>query len=81
MMGNADILLSAQRMLGREADGFTAVISELAVKGIEEHVLTRRPWPCGLGDGESPGLWCGLSGIGYFYLRLYDPSVQSVLSI
>ena len=27
----------------------------------------------GLGGGETPGLMLGLAGIGYFYLRLFDP--------
>ena len=32
------------------------------------------------GGGETPNLMIGLAGIGYFYLRLYDPvAVPSVL--
>jgi lantibiotic modifying enzyme len=31
-------------------------------------------WPCGApGGAETPNLMLGLAGIGYFYLRLYDP--------
>jgi hypothetical protein len=31
------------------------------------------PWPCGVpGGAETPNLLLGLSGIGYFLLRLYD---------
>ena len=41
----------------------------------EGHVL----WPCGPFPGAVPGLMLGRAGIGHFYLRLYDPSVPSVL--
>jgi lantibiotic biosynthesis protein len=42
--------------------------------GIEAYRNRREPWPCGVGGaGEAPNLMLGLAGIGYFYLRLYDP--------
>jgi lantibiotic biosynthesis protein len=42
--------------------------------GIEVYRNRREPWPCGVGGaGEAPNLMLGLAGIGYFYLRLYDP--------
>jgi lantibiotic modifying enzyme len=35
-----------------------------------------------MGGGETPNLMLGLAGIGYFYLRLYDPvKYPSVLII
>jgi len=44
---------------------------DVANIGIENHAS--RSWPCGVPKGEPPGLMTGLSGIGYFYLRLLDP--------
>jgi len=40
-------------------------------------------WPCGnqLVGAQTPGLMIGLSGIGYFYLRLYDYKIPSILAI
>lgn len=35
-------------------------------------------WSCGIhGGGETPGLMMGLSGIGYNFLRLYNPEVYT----
>ena len=33
----------------------------------------------GLSDVESPGLMLGLAGVGYFFLRLYNSEIPSVL--
>lgn len=40
-------------------------------------------WPCGnqLVEAQTPGLMVGLSGIGYFYLRLYNHKIPSILAI
>jgi hypothetical protein len=39
------------------------------------------PWPCGTEDRSThPGLMIGESGIGYFCLRLVDPSIPSLLA-
>ena len=47
-----------------------------------EHGLARYDdwgWPCGIPGGRTPNLFLGLAGMGYFYLRLVDPKVPSVL--
>ena len=53
----------------------------LGRQGIESFARHDLPWPCGVpGGGETPNLMLGLAGIGYFYLRLYDPGrFRSVL--
>jgi lantibiotic biosynthesis protein len=79
--GNAELLIYAGEALGDE----TARSGAAAVgrQGIDVFRRNDLPWPCGVpGGGETPNLLVGLAGIGYFYLRLYDPvDVPSVLII
>lgn len=37
-------------------------------------------WPVGFGRGSNPSLMVGLAGVGYFYLRLANPGLPSVLT-
>jgi len=77
--GNAELAILAGQVLG---DG-AAMDAARAVgrAGVEHFHDSRSPWPCGVPEGgETPALMTGLAGIGYFYLRLYDPQgVPSVL--
>ena len=78
MGGNCDILLEGARRLGNPA--WQQRAEEIARRGIESFHTPKLPWPCGTyGSVEVPGLMLGLSGIGYFYLRLADPEVPTVL--
>ena len=78
--GNADVLLEAAQSLGGADAVETA--GKIGCAGIEQFESRRLPWPCGLpGVGETPGLMLGTAGIGYFYLRLANPSIQTVLRI
>jgi lantibiotic modifying enzyme len=78
--GNAELPLVAARILGDAAAAERA--ARIGRVGIERYLVADVPWPCGVpAGGETPGLMVGLAGIGYFYLRLYDPSVPSVLLI
>jgi hypothetical protein len=43
------------------------------------YAVPGKQWPCGISVGCTPGLLLGLAGIGYFYLRLYRPSIPSIL--
>jgi len=69
--GPADVLLSA----GRE----TRLAADLGRAAIERHAETAG-WPCGRG-GTTPGLFRGLAGIGWLFLRLHDPAVPSPLTL
>jgi lantibiotic biosynthesis protein len=51
----------------------------VAEKGKDLYSEGGFPWPCGAFGVDYPGLFTSLAGIGYFYLRLYDPKIQSVL--
>jgi lantibiotic biosynthesis protein len=79
--GNAELLLVAADRL--ERPGLRAAAEAVGLRGIEAIARPRLPWPCGLAQaGETPGLMLGLAGIGYFYLRLYDPAaVPSALIV
>ena len=78
--GNADILLEAARAL--EAPDLRASAERIGQAGIEHFEAQRLPWPCGLhGAGETKNLMLGTAGIGYFYLRLANPALPTVLRI
>jgi len=79
LAGNAELPLllsewSGQKSLRESAD-------RIGQFGVEEFEETGKPWPYGLGGtGETPSLFCGMAGIGYFYLRLSSPDrVPSIL--
>jgi lantibiotic biosynthesis protein len=70
--GNSELLLSAAPVLRDEK--LRAMAERVGWYGIDRYRNRRVPWPCGVGGaGETPNLLLGLAGIGYFYLRLYDP--------
>jgi len=78
--GNADVLLEAESTLG--ATDLRTAAEKAGYMGIEQFESQRLPWPCGLqGAGETSNLMLGTAGIGYFYLRLANPSMPTVLMI
>jgi lantibiotic modifying enzyme len=81
LAGNCEILMEASRWGNAALDwqdcaAKTAV--ECCIGGIECHGISGT-WPCGW-DVDDPSLLLGRAGIGYAYLRLYDPSAPSVLA-
>ena len=70
LSGTADVLLDTNSQLSAEL-GHTA---------IERHA-DAGDWPCAAPGGDVPGLFRGLAGIGWFLLRLHDPSVASPVRI
>jgi lantibiotic biosynthesis protein len=79
LTGNAEVLLYGNQVLGKELAGASTLALGVASEGIETYAGRGLPWPCGTGFGETPNLMLGLAGIGYFYLRLSEPTVPSVL--
>lgn len=76
--GNCETLLQASRLLGDREAG--ALAERRADAGWERHEAAGRPWPGGIpGMLADPSLLIGDAGIGYFFLRLADPSLPSVL--
>ncbi len=79
LSGNAELLLSASDVFG--IPEYRSVAEQVGSAGMMAYEDARLPWPCGIpGGGETPNLMLGLSGIGYFYLRLYNSmDVPSIL--
>jgi lantibiotic biosynthesis protein len=77
LTGQADLLIEADRIL--QDVHYKRSAEMIGAFGIDRYRKDNLPWPCA-GGGESPGLMLGLAGIGYVYLRLYDPTkVPSLL--
>lgn len=81
LTGNAEVLLYGNQVLGKEWAGESTLALDVSSEGIETYAGRGLPWPCGTGFGETPNLMLGLAGIGYFYLRLSEPTVPSVLML
>jgi lantibiotic biosynthesis protein len=69
----------ALRCAGPE-DG-TALAYALGHQAIERYGATNDDWPCGPAGGASPSLFRGLSGIGWWFLRLHDAAIPSPLML
>jgi len=82
-LGNLELLLQASRssLAPQLAPDLPSVTYGLA-KGMLD-CMAREGRICGVPQAvETPGLMTGIAGIGYQFLRLYDPaSVPSVLSL
>jgi lantibiotic modifying enzyme len=78
LAGNAEVLRFAHQYVGPELEDEGKTAECAAEFGTREHRGTLREWPCG-SPGVTPGLMLGFAGIGYFYLRLADDSVPSIL--
>jgi lantibiotic biosynthesis protein len=57
------------------------IATATAHQGLDFFGDTPPDWPCGVRRGSNPSLMLGLAGIGYFYLRLADPSLPSALLV
>jgi lantibiotic modifying enzyme len=69
--GAADVLLCGGRR-SHEA-------VELGHAMLERYGASGARWPCGVPQGTTPGLFLGLSGIAWWFLRLHDDRVRSPL--
>ena len=79
LAGNAEVLRCAADMLDSESPEDAELASQVARYGIERYAARNEPWPCGNHSAETPNMMLGLAGIGHFYLRLYRPSIPSIL--
>lgn len=71
--GNAEALILASEIL--EDPRFLHQARQAGLRGIELYQRAGLNWICGVnGGGVNPSLLLGVAGIGYFYLRLYDPA-------
>jgi lantibiotic biosynthesis protein len=85
LAGNSELplLLAETQAVGLETDRDQLLrhVDEVARTGIELFDKTGMPWPCNTAaTGETPTLFNGMSGLGYFYLRAFSPGdVPSVM--
>jgi len=78
LAGNAEIVVVGTEILREDFPDGPRVAADIARFGIERYGDGARPWPCGAA-GPTPALMVGLAGTGYFYLRLANPALPSVL--
>lgn len=77
-LGNIDILLQASNYSDKEK--INNVVYSYLDANISKFKLGR--YKCGLpGQNNTPSLMIGLAGIGYEFLKIYDSSLPSVLSL
>jgi lantibiotic biosynthesis protein len=79
--GTADVLLCGAAALGGPWRDATKLSAELGCAAIERHATTDEDWPCDSADGTTPGLFRGLSGIAWWFLRMHDPGIPSPLTL
>jgi lantibiotic modifying enzyme len=77
LAGIAEFLITAGRVLGDTRASQTA--TDVAVDRSRWYADQPGSWPCGVSRGSHPSLMLGLAGIGYFFLRLADPAVPTIL--
>jgi lantibiotic modifying enzyme len=79
LAGNAELPLLISNLPGHES--LREKAERVGQLGVDRFEKTGMPWPYNLGGtGETPSLFCGMAGIGYFYLRLWRPDrVPSIL--
>ena len=79
LAGNAEILRQASKISPHRQTLDEELVCSVARYGITNYGESRRPWPGGNPSGYTPGLMLGLAGTGYFYLRLHEPRLPSIL--
>jgi lantibiotic modifying enzyme len=79
--GAADVLLCGASTLGEPWREPAELARELGCVALERHGTTGDPWPSGAVGGTTPGLFRGLSGIAWWFLRLHDGGIPSPLTM
>jgi len=81
LAGLADVLSVVGPVVDSSEEETRWLVQRVAERGIQWSLAAGMMWPCGTGAGETPGLMLGLAGIGWFYLRVANPSFPSVLVV
>ncbi len=79
--GSADVLLCGAAALGERWRDAVNLADELGCLALERHDWEGADWPCGVAGGTTPSLFQGLSGIGWWFLRLHDRAIPSPLTL
>jgi lantibiotic modifying enzyme len=70
--GSADALICA---------GAGDAAAEFGRVALQRQTATERDWACGVDGDTTPGLFLGLSGIAWWFLRLHDHTIPSPLCL
>jgi lantibiotic modifying enzyme len=79
--GSAEVLLCGAAALGGRWLDAASLARQLGCAALDRHVATGDEWPCDAGGGTTPGLFRGLSGIAWWFLRLHDRAIASPLTM
>lgn len=79
--GSADVLLCGVTTIGEGRRHGAALANELGQVALERYGAKGADWPCGIAGGTAPGLFRGLSGIAWWFLRLHDRATPSPLTM
>jgi lantibiotic biosynthesis protein len=79
--GAADVLLCGAAALGEPWHKAAELAPQLGRVALERYSANGDPWPCGAVGGTTPGLFRGLSGIAWWFLRLHDGAIPSPLTM
>jgi lantibiotic biosynthesis protein len=79
LAGNAEVLIYGAEILRAEREENMAAALAVARTGVERYAVNHSQWPCGTHTGETPNLMLGMAGIGHYYLRLWQPTIPSIL--
>ena len=78
--GAADVLLDAAALFNPRWYQVADVVTELGHVMLERYADADQQWACGTEGETTPGLFLGLSGIGWLFLRLHDPATPTPLA-
>jgi lantibiotic modifying enzyme len=78
--GAADVLLDAAAACSERWHQVAEVVTELGRVMLERYADADQQWACGTEGETTPGLFLGLSGIGWLFLRLHDPATPTPLA-
>jgi lantibiotic biosynthesis protein len=78
--GAADVLLDAAAACSDRWHRMARVVMQLGYVMVERYADVGRPWACGTEGETTPGVFLGLSGIGWLFLRLHDPATPTPLA-
>jgi lantibiotic modifying enzyme len=79
--GSADVLLCGAAALGAPWEEAARLATDLGRIALERQNDAGGEWPCSAAGGRTPGLFLGLSGIAWLFLRLHDQGIASPLVV
>jgi lantibiotic biosynthesis protein len=79
--GAADVLLCGAAALGEPWEEPAELAPQLGRVALERYSVNGDSWPSGAAGGMTPGLFRGLSGIAWWFLRLHDDAIPSPLTM